>query len=107
MTHQIILHPDDIAEIIAEKFKVPPADVSVYTEKTTTGYGLSEREITMVRAKIKIPAERIKPPTRCGGCVLTDGIVYTSNPPKVKCVITGKFHHQTDLCDCEEQRKEG
>jgi hypothetical protein len=41
---------------------------------------------------------------RCGECKYTDGLVYTSNPPKVKCTITGEFHHNTDECNCEFSR---
>lgn len=35
----------------------------------------------------------------CGECNYTDGVVYTSLPPQVKCTITNKYH----LCDhvCE------
>ena len=35
----------------------------------------------------------------CGNCEHTDGICYTSNPPKVKCNITNKFHSYSDICD--------
>lgn len=36
----------------------------------------------------------------CGNCTKTDGLCYTSNPPKVKCTVTGKFHGYGDECDC-------
>jgi len=36
----------------------------------------------------------------CGGCDKTDGVCYTSNPPKVKCTVTGNFHFYGDTCDC-------
>ena len=36
---------------------------------------------------------------RCGNCDKTDGLCYTSNPPKVKCTVTGKFHEYGDECD--------
>lgn len=36
---------------------------------------------------------------RCGNCDKTDGLCYTSNPPKVKCTITGEFHEYGDECD--------
>jgi len=36
---------------------------------------------------------------RCGLCDKTDGLCYTSNPPKVKCTITGEFHEYGDNCD--------
>jgi len=42
---------------------------------------------------------------RCGKCPYTDGLVYTSLPPKVKCTVTGEFHEYADLCDCENARK--
>lgn len=49
----------------------------------------------------------------CSRCDKTDGLVYTSLPPKFKCTITGKFHVGTDECDvefmpterCNEERK--
>lgn len=34
----------------------------------------------------------------CGVCDKTDGICYTSNPPKVRCTITGEFHLHSDIC---------
>ena len=34
----------------------------------------------------------------CGSCDKTDGMVYTSNPPKVKCSVTGDFHNAYDTC---------
>ena len=36
---------------------------------------------------------------KCGNCDKTDGLCYTSNPPQVKCTITGKFHYYGDECD--------
>ncbi len=41
----------------------------------------------------------------CGSCPYTDGLVYTSMPPKVKCTITGDFHEYTENCNCENARK--
>lgn len=41
----------------------------------------------------------------CGKCPYTDGLVYTSLPPKVKCIVTGEFHEYADLCNCENARK--
>ena len=40
-------------------------------------------------------------PKRCGNCDKTDGMCYTSNPPQVKCKITGSFHCYDDTCDCD------
>lgn len=40
-------------------------------------------------------------PRRCGSCSCTDGNCYTSIPPKVKCLITGRFHFYDDICDCD------
>ena len=37
---------------------------------------------------------------KCCSCPHTDNLVYTSNPPQVKCSITGKFHYYDDECDC-------
>ena len=41
---------------------------------------------------------------RCGGCSFTDGMCYTSNPPKVRCTLTGNYHYYEDECDCESSR---
>ena len=38
---------------------------------------------------------------QCGVCPFTDGVCYTSNPPKRKCTITGEFHLYDDECNCE------
>ena len=40
----------------------------------------------------------------CGACPFTDGVCYTSNPPKRKCIITGEFHYYDDECNCEYSR---
>lgn len=40
----------------------------------------------------------------CGMCPFTDGMCYTSNPPKRKCDITGEFHYYDDECNCEYSR---
>lgn len=37
---------------------------------------------------------------KCSSCPLADNLVYTSNPPQVKCSITGRFHFYDDECDC-------
>ncbi len=37
----------------------------------------------------------------CGNCHFTDGMIYTSNPPKVKCDFTGEYHDRNDLCSVE------
>lgn len=37
----------------------------------------------------------------CSMCDNTDGTLYTSNPPKVKCGVTGRYHFLTDICDCD------
>ena len=39
----------------------------------------------------------------CGSCPHTDGCCYTSIPPKVKCNITGEYHHYNYECDCKEE----
>lgn len=36
---------------------------------------------------------------KCGECKKTDGLVYTSIPPQVKCLFTCKFHFYDDKCD--------
>ena len=41
----------------------------------------------------------------CGSCPYTDGLVYTSMPPKVRCIITGDFHEYAENCNCENARK--
>lgn len=40
----------------------------------------------------------------CGMCPFTDGLCYTSNPPKKKCTITDEFHYYDDECNCEYTR---
>lgn len=41
---------------------------------------------------------------QCGMCPFTDGMCYTSNPPKRKCTITNEFHYYDDECNCEHIR---
>jgi len=36
---------------------------------------------------------------RCGNCDKTDGVIYTSNPPKVKCSISNEYHFFEDQCN--------
>ena len=36
---------------------------------------------------------------KCGECKKTDGLVYTSYPPKIRCRLTGNFHFMNDECD--------
>lgn len=36
---------------------------------------------------------------KCGNCNYTDDLCYTSNPPKVKCTITGEFRFCNAECD--------
>ena len=43
----------------------------------------------------------------CGNCDKTDGMIYTSNPPKVKCTVSGNFHFLNDECDnCINEKKD-
>ena len=35
----------------------------------------------------------------CANCMKTDGIVYTSSPPKVRCMVDNSFHERFDTCD--------
>lgn len=35
----------------------------------------------------------------CGLCNKTDGMCYTSDPPQVRCTITGNYHLYNDNCD--------
>lgn len=44
---------------------------------------------------------------KCGNCDKTDGLCYTSYPPKVKCTITHEFHFYDDECDCELYTSDG
>lgn len=39
----------------------------------------------------------------CGNCDKTDGLCYTSLPPKVKCTITGEYHLYSDKCTVKQQ----
>lgn len=40
----------------------------------------------------------------CGQCNKTDGMCYTSNPPKVKCTVIGEFHLYDDKCNIKSPR---
>lgn len=42
-----------------------------------------------------------KTKSNCGNCDKTDGLCYTSDPPQVKCTITGEFHYYDDECNVE------
>lgn len=44
---------------------------------------------------------------RCKECNKTDGLVYTSYPPKVRCRLTGNFHFMNDKCDAVNVIKHG
>ena len=37
----------------------------------------------------------------CGNCEQTDGNVYTSNPPQVRCNLTNDYHFMNDECTVE------
>lgn len=37
----------------------------------------------------------------CDGCNYTDGMVYTSLPPQIKCTITNKYHPCNYVCDVD------
>ena len=37
----------------------------------------------------------------CSNCDKTDGMVYTSLPPKIKCKISNHFHEIGDECEFE------
>lgn len=45
--------------------------------------------------------DSIRPIPMCANCHFTDGKVYTSLPPKCKCIITGKFHNYDHQCDID------
>lgn len=38
---------------------------------------------------------------KCGNCNKTDGKCYMSNPPKVRCTLTGEYHEYGDSCNVE------
>lgn len=38
----------------------------------------------------------------CGNCDKTDGMCYTSNPPQLRCKVTGEYHTYDHECDVEE-----
>ena len=35
----------------------------------------------------------------CYNCEYNDGFIYTSNPPKYRCTISGEWHFSTYNCD--------
>ena len=43
----------DIAKIIAKYFHVDYGGVRLYTENKTIGYGINERETTVIKAKVE------------------------------------------------------
>lgn len=47
------LNDVDIAKIIAKHFNVDYGGVCLYTENKTIGYGINEREITVIKAKVE------------------------------------------------------
>lgn len=34
----------------------------------------------------------------CGGCEFTDGMIYPTYPPKLKCTFTNEFHDGNYVC---------
>lgn len=38
---------------------------------------------------------------KCAYCKYNDGVVYTSNPPKYRCSVTGEYHLALDDCNVE------
>lgn len=44
-------------------------------------------------------------PKFCGNCDKTDGLRYCSNPPKVRCIVTGDYHYYDDTCDIDKKEK--
>lgn len=47
------LNDVDIAKIIAKHFNVDYGGVRLYTENKTIGYGINERETTVIKAKVE------------------------------------------------------
>jgi len=43
----------DIAKIIAKHFNVEYGAVCLYTDSETIGYGINERETTVIKAKVE------------------------------------------------------
>lgn len=39
--------------------------------------------------------------TKCAYCEYNDGAVYTSDPPKYRCTVTGEYHLALDDCTVE------
>lgn len=39
--------------------------------------------------------------TKCAYCEYNDGAVYTSDPPKYRCTVTGEYHLALDDCNVE------
>lgn len=42
----------------------------------------------------------------CGNCDKTDGLCYTSNPPKVRCTVTGEYRLYDDECNIKAGTKD-
>lgn len=42
--------------------------------------------------------------SRCGLCQFKGNKNFTAFPPEYQCKLTGRYHPEFDLCDCEMQR---
>lgn len=38
----------------------------------------------------------------CSNCEMNDGVVYTSNPPKYRCTLSGYFNEGTHVCNLDD-----
>lgn len=55
-----------------------------------------------ISGSVEMASERAaKRMTKCMYCEYRDGSIYTSNPPKYKCTITGEYHLALDDCNVE------
>ena len=54
MKSQIILDPEDIKQIVAEKYKVDSDKVEVRCYTTCVGYGMGEREEPTFEVRIRV-----------------------------------------------------
>lgn len=42
--------------------------------------------------------------SRCGNCQFKGNVNFTAFPPEYQCTITGRYHPEFDVCDCEVER---
>lgn len=60
---------------------------------------MSKEVISYLFSKNDLGVQTLSESLTCGNCSLTDGFIYTSYPPKVKCEIDDNYHFLDHRCD--------